>query len=148
MRREKRRKPRIPIHAQVSIDYAGTENAPATLLDLSEEGLAIQSESRLPHHCQVYFQFTLPGYNPMVRLSGEVVWQDASGRVGIRFAHVPQTSRRGLNEWIETKLSPTREAAQNEGPASEPPGAQPPASLPAGLGLRPLFSVQPRVENP
>src|SRR5437667_5503795 len=55
MRREKRRKPRIPIHAQVSIDYAGTENAPATLLDLSEDGLAIQSECRLAHHCQVYF---------------------------------------------------------------------------------------------
>src|SRR5713226_10659523 len=117
IRREKRRKPRIPLHAQVSIDYAGTENAPATLLDLSEDGLAIQSECRLPHHCQVYFQFSLPGQKPMVRLSGEVVWQDASGRVGIRFAHVPQTSRRVLTEWIGTSLSRRPEVDENLRPA-------------------------------
>jgi CheY-like chemotaxis protein len=147
MRREKRRKPRIPLHAQVSIDYAGTENAPATLLDLSEEGLAIQSECRLPHHCQVYFQFTLPGHKPMVQLSGEVVWQDASGRVGIRFAHVPQASRRVLNEWIDAKLSRTREAAHNERPASEPPGTEPLASLSAGLGLRSLSASNRRVQT-
>src|SRR6266849_1241383 len=147
MRREKRRKPRIPLHARASIDYAGTEKAPATLLDLSEEGLAIQSECRLPQHCQVYFQFTLPGHKPMVQLSGEVVWQDASGRVGIRFAHVPQTSRRVLNEWIKTKLSRTREAAQNERPASEPPGTEPRASLSAGLGLRSLSASNRRVQT-
>jgi CheY-like chemotaxis protein len=143
MRREKRRKPRIPLHAQASIDYAGTENVPATLLDLSEEGLAIQSECRLPHHCQVYFQFMLPGHKSMVRLSGEVVWQDASGRVGIRFAHVPQTSRRVLSEWIGTNLSRS-DAEQNLRPASDRPEAKPPVSLPAGLGLRSLSSSNRR----
>ncbi len=147
MRREKRRKPRIPLHAQVSIDYAGTENAPATLLDLSEDGLAIQSECRLPHHCQVYFQFSLPGHQSVVRLSGEVVWQDASGRVGTRFAHVPQSSRRVLNEWIKTNLSRRREAEQNERPPSEQPGTKPLTSLSAGLGLRSLSSSNRRVQT-
>ncbi len=146
IRREKRRKPRIPLHAQVSIDYAGTENAPATLLDLSEEGLAIQSGCKLPHHCQVYFQFMLPGQKSMVRLSGEVVWQDASGRVGIRFAHVPQTSRRVLNEWIGTSLSRRPEVDENLRPASEQPETKPPASLSAGLGLRSLSASNRRIQ--
>src|SRR5207244_2014891 len=88
MRREKRGKLRIRLHAQATIAYANAENVPATLLDLSEDGLAIQSERRLPLRCKVYFQFSLPGQKSVVRLSGEVVWQDTSGRVGIRFADV------------------------------------------------------------
>jgi hypothetical protein len=70
------------------------------MLDVSEEGAAIQSERRLPPACKVYFQFTLPGQTKLVRLSGEVAWQDSTGRVGIRFVDVPQTSRRILNEWL------------------------------------------------
>jgi CheY-like chemotaxis protein len=147
MRREKRRKPRIALHAQVSIDYAGTENASATLLDLSEDGLAIQSECKLPHHCQVYFKFNLPGRQSMLRLSGEVVWQDASGRVGTRFAHVPQTSRRVLNEWIKANLPRPREANENSRLASQQPGAKPPANLSAATRLRSLSSSNRRVQT-
>src|SRR5256712_7764385 len=65
MRREKRRKPRSPLHAQGSIDYAATENAPATLLDLSAERPAPQSECSLPQHCPAHLQFTVPGHKSM-----------------------------------------------------------------------------------
>src|SRR6266702_5873559 len=104
MRREKRGKLRSRLHAQATIAYANAENVPATLLDLSEDGLAIQSERRLPQRCKVYFQFSLPGQKSVVRLSGEVVWQDTSGRVGIRFADVPQASRRVLIDWIKSSF--------------------------------------------
>jgi hypothetical protein len=89
----------------------------------------------LPPYCKVYFQFALPGNASLVRLSGEVMWQDSSGRVGIRFAHVPQTSRRVLNDWLKAN------------PESPPEADNPPASpvsttdedaglrLSAGLGL-------------
>ena len=105
MRREKRGKLRIRLHAQATIAYANADNVPATLLDLSEDGLAIQSERRLPQHCRIYFQFSLPGQKSVVRLSGEVVWQDTSGRVGIRFADVPQASRRSLIDWIKSQVA-------------------------------------------
>jgi CheY-like chemotaxis protein len=131
MRREKRGKERVPLHAQASIDYANTENVPAILLDLSEDGLALQSERKLPPRCKVYFQFNLPGNVPVVRLSGEVVWQDASGRVGIRFADVPQTSRRVLSQWIGANL-----VRQVKVEPSLPPVAQRPATRAnAGFGL-------------
>ena len=105
MAREKRGKLRVSLHAPASITYANAENVAATLLDLSEDGLAIQSERRLPPRCKVYFQFNLPGEKSSVRLSGDVVWQDSSGRVGIRFVDVPQTSRRTMNEWIKSSLA-------------------------------------------
>ena len=41
----------------------------------------------------------------MVRLSGEVMWQDSDGRVGLRFAHVPQSSRRVLQEWLQNETT-------------------------------------------
>jgi hypothetical protein len=40
-----------------------------------------------------------------VRLSGQVVWQDWNGRAGIQFVHVPQSSRRVLQEWLKLKLA-------------------------------------------
>lgn len=100
MRRERRRYPRIALHAPAFMDYAGVENVPATILDLSEDGIAIQCERRLPPRCKVYFQFVLPGHASKVRLSGQSMWQDSSGRVGMRFVDVPQSSRRALGEWL------------------------------------------------
>src|SRR5579864_8371102 len=89
MQSERRVRPRIPVQANTSIAYAGKEDVPAALVDLSEEGIAFRSDSKLPPCCKVYFQFALPGNASLVRLSGEVMWQDSDGRVGIRFAHVP-----------------------------------------------------------
>ncbi len=134
MRREKRGKQRVRVHAQASIAYGRTENAPATLLDLSEDGLAIQSECRLPQRCRVYFEFTLPGQPWVVRLAGEVMWQDASGRVGIRFVDVPQNSRRVLTDWIRANLS-RMEAEQNLASFSARAGAQTGLGRPASFGL-------------
>ena len=135
MRRERRRNQRIPLHTDASITYGSTENAAATLVELSESGVAIQSGRRLPPACKVYFQFTLPGHVSLVRLSGEVMWQDASGRVGIRFVDVPQTSRRVLTEWLQANVSRQAETAQTAAPVAGSDGAQPPAQAPAGLGL-------------
>lgn len=100
MRRERRRTPRTPINAPASYDHPGSEDQRATLLDLSDGGTSLQSDSRLPPACKVYFQFNLPGQQQLVRLSGEVAWQDASGRAGIRFVDVPQSSRRVINGWL------------------------------------------------
>ena len=110
MRSERRMRPRIPVQANTSITYADKENVPAALVDLSEDGIAVRSDSKLPPYCKVYFQFALPGNTSPVRLSGEVMWQDSSGRVGIRFAQVPKSSRRLLNDWLQAQLSSSKTA--------------------------------------
>jgi len=100
MRRERRRGPRIPVNSMATLAYPGTEDLRATLVDLSDGGTSIRSGSALPPACKVYFQFSLPGQPQAVRLSGEVAWQDASGRSGIRFVDVPQSSRRLMQAWL------------------------------------------------
>jgi CheY-like chemotaxis protein len=111
MQRERRRSRRVAVHAKVALDYANVENVPATLIDLSEEGSAVQSENKLPPDCRVYFQFALPGHTSLIRLSGEMVWQDSTGRVGMRFVNVPTTSRRVLRNWLTTNAPATVPAA-------------------------------------
>jgi CheY-like chemotaxis protein len=103
--RDKRGKARAPVHTQATIDYAGGEQEKATLVDLSDDGMAVNFGKRLPPASKVYFQFQLPGQTARVRLSGQVVWQDWNGRAGVQFADVPQTSRRVLHEWLQKNLA-------------------------------------------
>jgi CheY-like chemotaxis protein len=107
--RDRRQKKRVHVSSQASITYATTEDAPVPLLNLSGDGVALHSQGKMPPPCRVYFQFTLPGDPSIVRLSGEVVWQDARGQVGVHFAHVPQASRRMLDAWLRKGLTPQEE---------------------------------------
>jgi DNA-binding response OmpR family regulator len=104
MRRERRQSARMRVHIPTAISYAGMEDAKVTLLEVSQGGAALQTERKLPVNSKVYFHFELPGQPSALRLSGNVVWQDSAGRVGVRFANVPQASRRSLDEWLKRKL--------------------------------------------
>jgi DNA-binding response OmpR family regulator len=103
IRREKRRYRRAPVHAPTTISLPEVENAPATLVDLSEEGLSIQCERQLPPRSKIYFRFMLPGQMKWIQLSGDTMWQDSTGRAGIRFVDVPQTARRLLRDWLNSR---------------------------------------------
>jgi CheY-like chemotaxis protein len=101
MRRERRRAPRRSVGSSTNVAYPGAPETSAVLTDLSDSGTLIQTANRLPTDCKVYFEFALPGQKQLVRLSGEVAWQDASGRTGIRFLDVPQASRRLMQTWLQ-----------------------------------------------
>ncbi len=103
MRREHRRNPRSPVRSAVNVSYPGAPDLGGTLNDLSDDGTSITTGGRLPKAGKVYFEFALPGQQQLVRLSGEVAWQDASGRSGIRFLDVPQASRRMIRSWLQQK---------------------------------------------
>lgn len=129
MRRERRRAPRTPVSSSANVAYPGAPEVNALLADLSDGGTSIHTPQRLPSACKVYFEFALPGQQQLVRLSGEVAWQDASGRTGIRFLDVPQSSRRLMQTWLQQN---------NAQPASAVP-AQPAASK---VSSRQLFAGQ------
>jgi CheY-like chemotaxis protein len=100
--RDKRRNARKSVHTQATVDYVGGQQIRANLVDLAEDGMAVSFGTKLPPTCKVYFQFQLPGQKSTVRLSGQVVWQDWSGRAGVQFVDVPQTSRRIMSEWLQS----------------------------------------------
>lgn len=148
IRREKRRSKRVRLQGRASISYAATENAPAQLLDLSEDGIKIRAENRLPPGSKVYFQFNLPGQVAAIRLSARMIWQDESGSVGFSFADVPQASRRLLNEWlnsnqaIEIQIEPEEETEGRPSTHSNKP------TQPAGgLGLLQVSASDRRIKS-
>ena len=111
-------RPRITVTSSASMAFAGKDEAVAELMDINEFGLGVKTDEKLPPFCKVYFQFSLPGEKSVVRLAGEVMWQDASGRVGIRFANVPPSSRRVLQGWVEQTLSVAEKARSSRAAVS------------------------------
>lgn len=140
MRHERRRNQRIPVNGPAAIAFSNVEDAKADLTDVSEEGIAIHAERPLPPSCKVYFQFSLPGQVSTVRLSGDVMWQDAAGRVGLRFADVPQTSRRALTDWLRANVSRVPEPSS----PGDAPASQQKLDVPGGLGLLAVSSADRR----
>ena len=129
MRRERRRAPRIPLNSPASVAYPGAGELSTTLNDLSEGGTSLTTSNRIPPACKVYFAFALPGQQQLVRLSGEVAWQDSTGRTGIRFLDVPQASRRLMQAWLRQSTGPTPE--QPAGPPVPAPALDPKLANPA-----------------
>ena len=120
VRREKRLHRRASLRAEASLSYASVESTPATLVDLSAEGLALQGVRELPMKGKIYFRFTLPGQTKWVQISGETVWQDATGRAGIRFLDVPQSARRLLKEWLSARIATLQSSLTLELPTGQP----------------------------
>ncbi len=117
MRRERRRAPRTPVNSTANVAYPGAPETSAILSDLSDGGTLLQTNDRLPSTCKVYFEFELPGQKQLVRLSGEVAWQDSSGQTGIRFLDVPQASRRVIQTWLQqNNPRPVVDAAAQSSP--------------------------------
>src|SRR5208283_2731371 len=129
MRRERRRAARAPLHSTANVAYPGAPELNAVLTDLSDGGTSFHTANHLPSACRVYFEFALPGQQQLVRLSGEVAWQDSSGRTGIRFLDVPQASRRLMQTWLQ----------QNTG--------RPATGLPAQSSTRRSSETQSRSER-
>ena len=101
MRRDRRRNPRARVSSAATLSYPGAPDLNATMVDLSDSGTMVTTRIELPKAGKVYFEFALPGQQKLVRLSGEVAWQDSSGRSGIRFLDVPQASRRLIQAWLQ-----------------------------------------------
>ncbi|HMD17191.1 MAG TPA: PilZ domain-containing protein [Terriglobales bacterium] len=147
MRRERRRAPRMPLSSTANVACPGAPELNALMTDLSDGGTLLQTENRIPPACKVYFEFALPGQQQLVRLSGEVAWQDSSGRTGIRFLDVPQSSRRLIQTWLQqnnahaaTALSAQSSAsksAETPSRAQSDPGSEPrEATLVSNAGNR------------
>jgi hypothetical protein len=70
------------------------------ILDLSEEGMAMQAQSPLESHSLVPLHLTLGEPTAYLETTGYVAWADALGRAGVRFSDLPDEARGRLREWL------------------------------------------------
>jgi hypothetical protein len=74
------------------------------LLDLHEDGFAVQTSEPLEMNRAVTLCLDLPETKSYIHGSGQVMWSDHAGRGGIRFFALPQSSRQILKEWLFANL--------------------------------------------
>ena len=70
------------------------------ILNISEDGVAIQCRSRLEVDKRVQLCLDLADCPAQIVTTGAVVWSNASGRTGLRFSALPHDSLSRLREWL------------------------------------------------
>jgi DNA-binding response OmpR family regulator len=102
MKRERRRHTRIPVELSVKLQMEGPSRTIQVLTaDLSENGVAIKSQSKLPPSFRV--RFALPGASSDIDCRGEVAWQ-GNDLQGIRFCDLREDDNARLKSWIFRQL--------------------------------------------
>ena len=135
---ERRRSVRQKLHSPVYVSFNGSETGMvldlSELLDLHENGFAVQTAVPSPSSASTQNQILVPGLytaqnqstslshdrlevsrhvslcldlpetKKYVHGSGQVMWTDATGRAGIRFSFLPDASRQNLKEWLFSNL--------------------------------------------
>jgi len=140
---ERRRRVRQKLHSPA---YATFNNSQAEkvvdlseLLDLHEEGFAVQTGEMLEVNRALDLTLDLPETRTFIHGSGQVIWSERSGRTGIRFSNLPESSQRVLREWLFANLLI---AASNEATGSKPLSPPSEAAKTAELAER-ADQVQP-----
>lgn len=103
-RRSVRQKLHSPVYVSFNAAQAGLVIDLSELLDLNEEGFAVQTSERLEVNRAVTLCLDLPETKSYIHGSGQVIWSDDSGRTGIRFSFLPDRSRKVLKEWLFSNL--------------------------------------------
>lgn len=70
------------------------------ILDLSEEGMAMQTLAPLESQSLVPLHISLGEPAAYLETTGYVAWADALGRAGVRFSDLPEEARTRLRDWL------------------------------------------------
>ncbi len=106
--RERRRSVRQKLHTPVYASFNGPQTGMVVdlseLLDLHEEGFAVRTSERLETNHAVTLCLDLSETKSYIHSSGQVVWSDDTGRGGIRFSGLSESSRQVLRQWLFANL--------------------------------------------
>jgi hypothetical protein len=106
--RERRRRVRQKLHTPVYVSFNGPQTGMVVdlseLLDLHEDGFAVQTSEPLEANRAVTLCLDLPETKSYIHGSGQVIWSDETGRGGIRFSALAEGSRHLLKEWLFANL--------------------------------------------
>ena len=99
-RRRVRHKIQTPAYASFSAESKSAMLDLHEIVDISEEGIAIQCHSPLEIEKRVDLCLDLADCPEHILTAGQVVWSNESGRAGLRFSELPAESLSRLREWL------------------------------------------------
>lgn len=102
--RNRRQRVRHKVHTPAYASLNGTSSGQvldlSEIVDISEQGMAIQASSPLEVKRTVNLCLDLSETRASLHTAGEVIWSSRSGRVGIHFPQMPDVPLRHLKEWL------------------------------------------------
>jgi PilZ domain len=92
---------RQTIQADVALTSPAGEHFAGRLLNISQGGVLLRLNE--PEKLRGTFQlgFTLPGTKLSIDAQGAIIWSDARGNAGLRFADLSEPIKRNLQLWLE-----------------------------------------------
>ena len=136
-RRRVRHKIQTPAYVSFTAESQGAMLDLHEIVDISEDGVALQCHSRLEVEKSLNLCLDLADCAEYIYTTGQVIWSNAAGRAGLHFSELSPESLSRLREWLfvnvmagvangeaiiaarsETK---TREAKENVSPEAVPP---------------------------
>ena len=116
-RRRVRHKIQTPAYATFAGEPKGAVLELFEIVNLSEDGIAIQCSAPLEADRCVDLLLDLAGSAEHIYTTGQVIWTNQSGRVGLRFSELLPTSLSRLREWLFLNAM-TGAPAQGDMPAA------------------------------
>lgn len=106
---ERRSCVRHKVHGPVFASFDGVTGG--MILDLSEQGVSMQTIVPLEAERRVQLRLDLPDSDGQLETTGYIAWADALGRAGVRFSDLPVEARQRLDEWLLlNEKAPSRKA--------------------------------------
>ena len=99
-RRRVRHKIQTPAYATFTAESKGAILDLHEIVDISEDGIAIQCHSPLELDRRVNLCLDLADCPEHIYTTGQVVWANASGRAGLHFSELSPESVSRLREWL------------------------------------------------
>jgi hypothetical protein len=99
-RRRVRHKIQTPAYATFTGESQGAMLDLHEIVDISEDGVAIQCHSPLELERRVNLCLDLADCAEHIYTTGQVVWSNPSGRAGLHFSELPPQSLSRLREWL------------------------------------------------
>ena len=100
---------RYKVHGPVFASFDGVTGG--MILDLSEQGVSMQTIVPLEAQRRVQMRLDLPDSEAQLETTGYIAWADALGRAGVRFSELPAEARQRLEEWLaQNEKAPSRKA--------------------------------------
>jgi hypothetical protein len=99
MKADRRGAPRHKLSALAYLQL-GTVVMPVLMLDISEQGVALQAGQALPVANEVSLRFILPETEIMIDTAGRVMWSEGNGRAAMFFTRMAPASRKQINSWL------------------------------------------------
>ena len=125
----RRRSVRQKVHAPAYASFAGASRNEMLdlyeVLDISEDGVAVQCPSPQEIDRQVELCLDLAESTGQLSATASVVWSNSAGRVGLKFPDLPEPARHRLREWLFLNAMAGAANAAASVPSSTPPGLPP-----------------------